>query len=74
MKTIVGKVMMSLLFDAQEPVLIEFLPQQSTVNVDQYADNIMQLQKNFKIRWLDILSEIPEFWHDNAWLHLANFI
>ncbi len=44
------------------------------VNANQYADTIMQLQRNLKNCQRGKLSEWPVLLHDNVWLYSANLI
>ena len=60
------KVMLSFFFDCRGPLLIEFLPQGSTINSAQYCSTLTKLRKAIKNKRLGLLRQGVILLHDNA--------
>ena len=60
------KVMLSIFFDCRGPLLIEFLPQGSTINSAQYCSTLTKLRKAIKNKRLGLLSQGVILLHDNT--------
>lgn len=66
-----GKVMATLFFDKNGPILLEFMPKGTTINADRYLDTLMKLHQAVRNRRRGMLSRKPVLLHDNARPHVA---
>lgn len=67
-----GKMMMTLFFNGRGPLLIKWMPKETTVNAGRYFDFQTQLHKNIKNRRKKKLNAGVILLHDNLRPHLAN--
>ena len=65
------KVMLSFFFDCRGPLLIEFLPQGSTINSAQYCSTLTKLRKAIKNKRPGLLTQGVILLHDNARPHVS---
>ena len=72
--TSAAKVMMTVSFDEQGPLLVEFLPKGETINANKYCDILCRLRIAIKNKRRDNLTKSIVLLHDNARPHVAKQI
>lgn len=65
------KILATVFWDKFGPLLIEFLPQGTTINADRYCETLKQLRRAIQNRRRGLLSVGVVFLHDNARPHVA---
>lgn len=65
------KIMVTVFWDEKGPILIDFLPQGSTINGEKYRETLTNLRKALKDRRPGKLSKGIQLLHDNARPHTA---
>ncbi|GBM98457.1 hypothetical protein AVEN_185984-1 [Araneus ventricosus] len=65
------KVVLSFFFDCRGPLLIDFLPQGSTINSTQYCSALTKLRKAIRRKRPGLLAQQVILLHDNARAHVS---
>lgn len=66
-----GKVLLTVFFDVQGPLLVEFLQHRRTINSDVYCEALRSLRRSIKNKRLGLLIEGVVLLHDNAHTHIS---
>ncbi|GFV81731.1 nudC domain-containing protein 1 [Trichonephila clavipes] len=66
-----GKVLLTVFFDVQGPLLVEFLEYRKSINSDVYCETLQRLRRSIKNKRLGLFTEGVVLLHDNARSHVS---
>ncbi|GFT45434.1 mariner Mos1 transposase [Trichonephila clavipes] len=66
-----GKVLLTVFFDVQGPLLVEFLEHRKSINSDVYYETLRRLRRSIKNKSPGLLTEGVILLHDNARTHVS---
>ncbi|GFW98758.1 histone-lysine N-methyltransferase SETMAR [Trichonephila clavipes] len=66
-----GKVLLTVFFDVQSPLLVEFLEHRKSINPDLYCETLRRLRRSIKNKRPGLLTEGVVLLHDNARSHVS---
>ncbi|GFV14565.1 histone-lysine N-methyltransferase SETMAR [Trichonephila clavipes] len=66
-----GKVLLTVFFDVQGPLLVEFLEHRKSINSDVYCETLRRLRRSIKNKKPGLLTEGVVLLHDNARPHVS---
>ncbi|GFT81558.1 histone-lysine N-methyltransferase SETMAR [Trichonephila clavipes] len=67
----VGKVLLTVFFDVQSPLLVEFLKHRKSINSDMYCETLRRLSRSIKNKRPGLLTKGVVLFHDNARPHVS---
>ncbi|GFV01790.1 histone-lysine N-methyltransferase SETMAR [Trichonephila clavipes] len=67
----IGKVLLTVFFDVQGPLLVEFLEHRKSINSDVYCETLRRLRRSIKNKRSGLLTEGDVLLHDNARPHVS---
>ncbi|GFS66023.1 histone-lysine N-methyltransferase SETMAR [Trichonephila clavipes] len=66
-----GNVLLTVLFDVQGPLLVEYLKHRKSINSDVYCETLRRLRRSIKNKRLGLFTEGVVLLHDNARPHVS---
>ncbi|GFS66317.1 histone-lysine N-methyltransferase SETMAR [Trichonephila clavipes] len=66
-----GKVLLTVFFDVQGPLLVKFLEQRKSINSDVYCETLRCLRRSIQNKKTALLTESVVLLHDNARPHVS---
>ncbi|GFW06979.1 uncharacterized protein TNCV_3691751 [Trichonephila clavipes] len=66
-----GKVLLTLFFEVQGPLLVEFLEHRKSINSNAYCETLRRLRRSIKNKRPGLLTEGVVLLHDNARPHVS---
>ncbi|GFV36791.1 mariner Mos1 transposase [Trichonephila clavipes] len=66
-----GKVLLTVIFDVQGPLLMEFFEDRKSINSDVYCETLRRLRRSIKNKRPELLMEVVVLLHDNVHPHVS---